>query len=596
MDAYPMSVSLGEYDETVWFKFFYEVSTSGTVSREELISEILLLKQSGSYSVNACEALSDWIIILSRVRSEPCTVQFFFEHYERIMEDYMLAKDHFDTLRKDDEFKDLCWTLYKQSRYKALVRCRADDFSFLFPGLMGPALFDFFCEVSNSGTVLREELISGFLQLKQSRFYSVSVCQAFSDWFIFSRRPRKRDSPGLSLEDYELAKAHFYTLANDDEFLSLCYSLHRWYQSGKKTSCKPLKLVPFDKRLLDEFGVLKGHADAIEEGLVFDGDGLIPVPNVSSYVLSQVILFLEKKQHFQETHDKAAAHYEGWSTAFFNRNSPIISELHQAAQDLQIPSLLESISKVQKRKDGGRLNDNLSSEMFHYFCGMAGNNKRGRAILEELNNIKLFRGLDKVACENFGKWFTQIGDLGRDHHNEFKTLMKSLDFSQVCLSLYRGDERLQFPQVSLKSQDGVILKMDKRVAVDESVFLRLCVRHSGWWTKIPVSIGSPVLSSVIDFCCKVWDFNKIYGSRRIKEGLVVVDHFRGWVTEFLKNNIDMLSELYEAADFLEIPSLLLLTTEEVTDLVTRPLDKASVLSGKLSFSRMLSSLFVKFTE
>ncbi|XP_057725297.1 uncharacterized protein LOC130940989 [Arachis stenosperma] len=479
------------------------------------------------------------------------------------------------------------------------------DFSFLFPGLMDRALFDFFCDACNDGTVLGGELITGFLQLKQSRFYSISVCQAFSDWFIFSPLPRKPGSLRLSLEeveyrqlynDYELAKAHFYTLANDDEFLSLCISLHRWYKSGRKSSCKPLKLIPFDKGLVAESGVLKGHADAIEEGLVVDGDGVIPVPNVSSYVLSQVILFLEKKQHFQETHDKAAAHYEGWSTAFFNRNSHVLPDLHQAAQDLQIPSLLESISKVQKRKDGGHLNDNLSSEMFHYFCGMAGTNKRSRAILEELNNIKLFRGLDKVACENFRIWFTQIGDLGRDHHNEFKTLMKSADFSQVCLSLYWGDERLQFAQVSLRSQDGKVLKIDKSVAVDESVFLRRCVRCSGWWTEIPVSIGSPVLSPVIDFCCKVWDFHKIYGSRRIKEGLVVVDHFRGWITEFLKNNIDMLSELYEAADFLEIPSLLLLTTEEVTDLVTRPLDKASVLSGKLSFSRMLSSLLVKFTE
>ncbi|XLT26969.1 hypothetical protein HN873_058261 [Arachis hypogaea] len=577
------------------FDFFCDVSNSGTVLREELISEILLLRQSGFYSVNACEAFSDWFIFY-RLPSKPGFFAFSLDvdEYRLLYDDYKLAKDHFYTLAKDDEFKDLCWTLYswyKSGKQSRVLKGHADameeglvvdgdgvipvpkkqhfDFSFLCPGLMYPVLFDFFCDACNDGTVLREELISGFLQLKQSRFYSVSVCQAFSDWFIFSRLPRK--------------PAHFYTLANDDGFLNLCYSLHRWYESGRKSSCKPLKLVPFDNRLVAESGVLKGHADAIEESLVVDGDGLIPVPNVSSYVLSQ-------------THDKASAHYEGWSTAFFNRNSHVLPDLHQAAQDLQIPSLLESISKVQKRKDGGHLNDNLSSEMFHYFCGMAGNNKRGRAILEELNNIKLFRGLDKVACENFGIWFTQIGDLGRDHHNEFKTLMKSPHFSQVCLSLYWGDERLQFAQVSLRSQDGKVLKIDKSVAVDESVFLRRCVRCSDWWTEIPVSIGSPVLSSVIDFCCKVWDFHKIYGSRRIKEGLVVVDHFRCWVTDFLKNNIDILSELYEAADFLEIPSLLLLTTEEVTDLVTRPLDKASVLSGKLSFSRMLSSLFVKFTE
>ncbi|XP_016167034.1 uncharacterized protein LOC107609547 [Arachis ipaensis] len=468
-------------------------------------------------------------------------------------------------------------------------------------------LFDFFCYVSDSETALREELISEFLLLKQSGFYSVDACQAFSDWFFFSRlhskpsflaRCFKPDESRRLCHEYELAKARFYTLAKDDGFNGLCCSLHDWYKRGKKRCTADLKLLGIDKSLVAESGVLKGHADAIEEGLVVDGDGVIPVPNVSSYVLSQVILFLEKKQHFQETHDKAAAHYEAWSTAFFNRNSLILPELHQAAQDLQIPSLLEAISKVQKRKDGGHLNDNLSSEMFHYFCGMAGNNKRGGAILEELNNLKLFRGLDKVACGNFRIWFTQIGNPGRDHHNhnKFKTFMKSPAFGQVCLSLYWGDERLQFAQVSLRSQDGKVLQIDKSVAVDESVFLRRCVRCSGWWTEIPVNIDSSVLSSIIDFCSKVWDFHKIYGSRRIKEGLVAVDYFRCWVTEFLKSNIDILSELYEAADFLEIPSLLLLTTGEMTDLVTEPLDKASVLSGKLSFSRMLSSLFFKFTE
>ncbi|QHN91118.1 uncharacterized protein DS421_17g572160 [Arachis hypogaea] len=530
------------------FDFFCDVSNSGTVLREELISEILLLRQSGFYSVNACEAFSDWFIFY-RLPSKPGFFAFSLDvdEYRLLYDDYKLAKDHFYTLAKDDEFKDLCWTLY--SWYKSGKQSRV---------LKGHA------DAMEEGLVVDGD---GVIPVPKKQHFDFSfLC------------------PGLMFyNDYVLAKAHFYTLANDDGFLNLCYSLHRWYESGRKSSCKPLKLVPFDNRLVAESGVLKGHADAIEESLVVDGDGLIPVPNVSSYVLSQ-------------THDKASAHYEGWSTAFFNRNSHVLPDLHQAAQDLQIPSLLESISKVQKRKDGGHLNDNLSSEMFHYFCGMAGNNKRGRAILEELNNIKLFRGLDKVACENFGIWFTQIGDLGRDHHNEFKTLMKSPHFSQVCLSLYWGDERLQFAQVSLRSQDGKVLKIDKSVAVDESVFLRRCVRCSDWWTEIPVSIGSPVLSSVIDFCCKVWDFHKIYGSRRIKEGLVVVDHFRCWVTDFLKNNIDILSELYEAADFLEIPSLLLLTTEEVTDLVTRPLDKASVLSGKLSFSRMLSSLFVKFTE
>ncbi|XLT39609.1 hypothetical protein HN873_070901, partial [Arachis hypogaea] len=84
--------------------------------------------------------------------------------------------------------------------------------------------------------------------------------------------------------------------------------------------------------------------NAIEEGLVVDGNGVILVPNVSNYVLSQVILFLEKKRHFQEAVDAGATHYEGWPTTFFNQNSHILSDLQQAAQDLQIPSLMESIA------------------------------------------------------------------------------------------------------------------------------------------------------------------------------------------------------------------------------------------------------------
>ncbi|MED6179753.1 hypothetical protein PIB30_003968 [Stylosanthes scabra] len=427
------------------------------------------------------------------------------------------------------------------------------------------------------------------------------TCQAFSDWFIFSPKPPKLTTFS---DDHHLAKEQFKTLAKDDDFFRLCSHLQFRYEFDEESpgyifvrslDGDPLRL---DKSVATaESGVLKGYADSIQEGLVVDGDGVIHVPNVSTYVLSQVILFLEKKQHFQENIHKAAAHYEAWSTAFFNRNTPILSDLQQAAETLEIPSLKESVNKELKRKDRRHLNDNLSTEIFHYFSGMAGNNKRSGAILEELNNINLFRALDKVACENFRKWFTLIGeDLGRDHHNEFKTLMKSPDFSQVCLSLYWGKERLHLAQISLRSHDGMVLKIDKLVAVEESLSLRRCVSRSGFWEEIPVSIASPVLSSVIDFCCKVWDFHKIYGSHRIKEGLVVVDHFRDWTTEFLRRNIDKLSELYEAADFLEIPSLLLLTTEEVTDLVTRPLHKASVLSGKLSFSRMLSSLFVRFTE
>ncbi|MED6185068.1 hypothetical protein PIB30_053470 [Stylosanthes scabra] len=470
-------------------------------------------------------------------------------------------------------------------------------------------LFGFFCDKA-SVTVSWEALIGEFLRAKQSGKYTEDACKAFSDWFILSTKPRKPSVIqffyGEKDADYDLGKDQFETLAKDEDFKRLCLHLRYWYKYYKRRTSKisvrslDPDLLPLDKTVaIAESGILRGHADSIQEGLVVDG-GEIPVPNVSSYVLSQVILFLEKKQHFQENMDKAAAHYEAWKIAFFNRNSHIISDLEQAAETLEIPSLLESVNKELKRKDGRHLNDNLSTEMFHYFCGMAGNNKRSRAVLEELNNIKLFKVLDKIACENFRTWFTQIGESsGRDHHNEFKTLMKSPDFTRVCLSLYWGDERVpDFAQVSLRSRDGKVLKINKSVAIDESEFLRRCVRGSGWWSEIPVpvSIASSVLSSTIDFCYKVWDFHKTYDSRWIKKGLVVVDSFRGWATEFLKSNIDILPEFYEAADFLDIPSLLLLTTEEVTDLVTRPLDKASVLCGKLSFSRMLSSLFVRVTE
>ncbi|XP_072085929.1 uncharacterized protein [Arachis hypogaea] len=133
-------------------------------------------------------------------------------------------------------------------------------------------LFNFFCDVSNNGTVLLEELISKSLCLKQSRLYS---------------------------------------------------------------------------------------ENAIEEGLVVDGNGVILVPNVSNYVLSQVILFLEKKRHFQEAVDAGATHYEGWPTTFFNQNSHILSDLQQAAQDLQIPSLMESIAANPEHGVGKTVGENL---------------------------------------------------------------------------------------------------------------------------------------------------------------------------------------------------------------------------------------------
>ncbi|XLU34221.1 hypothetical protein S245_070287, partial [Arachis hypogaea] len=277
------------------------------------------------------------------------------------------------------------------------------------------------------------------------------LVKPFSDWLIFSHKPREPNISELSLikdkyllryNDYQLAKDHFHTLAKDNEFKNLCFSLYDWYKSGKQSSYKFLIRCMTDLKPLwlhqsvakTECGVLKGHANAIEEGLVVvDGDGVILC--LMSLAISSL---------------RSSSSWRG--NAISRRPSTQVPPLRGLVRRLFQP---EQPHSIQFATGYARSSDPK----------LAGINKRGAKA---------------------------------DHHNKFKTLMKSPDFSQVYLSLYWGDERLQFAYVSLRSRDE-----------------------------------------------KVWDFHKIYGSRWIKEGLVVVDHFRGWITEFLKNNIDMLSELYE---------------------------------------------------
>ncbi|XLR29670.1 hypothetical protein S83_057570 [Arachis hypogaea] len=413
--------------------------------------------------------------------------------------------------------------------------------------------------------------------------FRISSCVSLRTWLNSS------DSDSDKLDD-------FHRLVRDGDVRRLCQNVYfgrfDHKRKGSHTSLESSdgRVMEIDKSVAAaESVVLKGLLDSVGSN-----GGVIPLTNVSGDVLSEVILFLQKKRDFQEIVDKIAANYKGWSTAFINRNRPILRELHQAAEDLQIPSLLAMTTQELERHGGCHTNEYSFSQMFHYFTGV--DNNRSREILEELDRAKLLGG-SVVACKGFRDWFTQTGDFGKSRLEEFQALMMSTDFRNICLSLYCGDYRHQeLNHVSLTSSDGKVLEMFVPVAVNQSLFLRKLVGYNGNSENINVSCTGHVLSQVIDFCQKTYDFLEIHDFHPIGEGLLIVDHFQGWMTEFLKRNRCILPHLDTVADFLNIPSLLVVTTEEVADLAARILDKTSIWCEKLSFSRMLSSLYVRVTE
>ncbi|MED6173575.1 hypothetical protein PIB30_060848 [Stylosanthes scabra] len=429
--------------------------------------------------------------------------------------------------------------------------------------------------------------------------FKQSSCDSFLNWLI----------PPVSsfswfflnfIDDDKNKLSNFQRLIKDSNVRLLCKTLY--YDSDKhKRKGRYIKIKTSDGRIMNiDRSIISAESVVLKDLLdsVGDDSGVIPLPNVSSDTFTEIKLFLEKKRDFQELVDKPVAHYKGWCKAFINRNRPILNSLHLAAEELQIKSLLD-LTTQELQRHGRRHTNEYSLQSFHYFSGISGNNNRSREILEELDRGKLLKAFSDDACEEFKDWFDHIGeDSDKNHVEEFKVLMDSSpDFSNVCYSIYRGDYRHEdWDRVSLKSSDGEAFEMVKSVAVDQSLFLRNLVGHSWDYEDIIVNCTGNVLYQVIDFCHKTYDFLEIRNFRPMEECLQIVDHFEGWMTGFLKRNRGILSHLDMAADYLNIPSILAVTTEEVADLAARIRDETSIWCQKLSFSAMLSSLYVAVAE
>ncbi|MED6185070.1 hypothetical protein PIB30_053473 [Stylosanthes scabra] len=325
--------------------------------------------------------------------------------------------------------------------------------------------------------------------------------------------------------------------------------------------------------------------------------GAVEVPQVSAEVLKEVILFLEKKRDFEQASKvvgKVLGEYKSWSTYFINRNADIMPQLNKAAKELCIQSLLALTSKKAYKRlrysslELRDLNACESQQMFHYLISLASDPKRREAVLIDLDQscYDPTIGSDTVvACENFIQWFTKVWKLVKPLYEDFENLMKSPQFKEICLSLYKGKHRVVMDQISLRSCDGHDLMMDKSVATAESVFLHDRVDSNRGMAPIDVPADRDVLSQVIDFCHKKQDFHEII------EGLETVNPFKRWVTFFLKRNEKILSNLNEAADYLYIPSLLVLTANELGNSVERTLEEALWWCKKVSLSPILLSLF-----
>ncbi|MED6216188.1 hypothetical protein PIB30_005067 [Stylosanthes scabra] len=314
----------------------------------------------------------------------------------------------------------------------------------------------YFISMTRSKSMLSEISIALMVGQIHGEF-NKSSCAYFIDWL------NRQDSYDTKIDDFD-------RLLKNRKVNQLCQTLYydlRDYVNREdpyvSIKCSDGQILKIAKSLIcAESEVVKDLLDSVDVN-----SGVIPLTNVSSDILLEIILFLKKKRDFQEITDKGAAHYRGWSKAFINRNRPILNGLHLAAEELQIKSLLDlTTQELQRHADEHLL------QCFHYFSAMSGNNNRSREILKELDLSMSSGRFNDVACKDFKDWFAQIGDSGKNHLEEFKALMDPPDFRNVCYSIYRGDYRHEeeWDQFSLESSDGEVFDMVKSIGVDQSCF------------------------------------------------------------------------------------------------------------------------------
>ncbi|XP_045831981.1 SKP1-like protein 1A [Trifolium pratense] len=117
-------------------------------------------------------------------------------------------------------------------------------------------------------------------------------------------------------------------------------------------------------------------------------------------------------------------------------------------------------------------------------------------------------------------------------------------------------------KIILKSNDGEIFEVEQTVAM-ESITIKYLIEDKGADdTAIPIpSVTGKILAKVIEYCKKHVEAP----SAKDKPS---VDELKKWDDEFLEVDLATLYDLIEAANYLNIKSLLDFTSQAIADMMT----------------------------
>ncbi|KAK9283413.1 hypothetical protein L1049_011655 [Liquidambar formosana] len=102
--------------------------------------------------------------------------------------------------------------------------------------------------------------------------------------------------------------------------------------------------------------------------------------------------------------------------------------------------------------------------------------------------------------------------------------------------------------LKLKSSDGEVFEVEARAAIRSVMIKDLAAEHAGADTTIPLAnVDSKTLATVIEWCEKHAD-----------QTATTADDLKKWDAEFVKRGEEELSDLREAARYLNILDLLIL--------------------------------------
>jgi S-phase kinase-associated protein 1 len=114
--------------------------------------------------------------------------------------------------------------------------------------------------------------------------------------------------------------------------------------------------------------------------------------------------------------------------------------------------------------------------------------------------------------------------------------------------------------IILKSNDGEIFEVEQAVAM-KSQMIKYVIEDRGSDDTIPIpGVTSAILSKVLEYCKK--------HVASVEDGTSDHDDLKKWDAEFLEVDQATLYGLIEAANYLDIKSLLDLTCQAIADMMT----------------------------